>query len=84
MRIREASASLDNAELYVFGGQAEHPPPHCHLRGPNSYCSIDLATLQVTKGHWKKTDLRQALDWLSDANNNALVVRKWRRLNERG
>jgi hypothetical protein len=83
VRIREASDHLSNSEIYVYGGQAEHPPPHCHLLGPHSRCSINLATLEVTKGHYGRTDLREAIDWLSDANNNALVLKEWRRLNER-
>jgi hypothetical protein len=83
VRIKEAADHLSNSNIYVYGGQAEHPPPHCHLRGPNSRCSIDLVTLEVTKGHYGRKDLQEALIWLSDANNNALVVNEWRRLNER-
>jgi hypothetical protein len=64
-------------------GKLKHPPPHCHLRGPDSRCSIDLVTLEVKKGHFSRNDLKEARDWLSDANNTALVVREWRRLNER-
>lgn len=74
---------LSNATLYVYGGQAEHPPPHCHLRGPDSNCSIELAGLTVMRGKCKRSDLNEAVAWLSDAANYALMMGAWRRLNER-
>jgi hypothetical protein len=52
---------LTNATLYMYGGQAEHPPPHCHLRGPDSDCSIELASLTVTIGRCKRSDLNEAI-----------------------
>jgi hypothetical protein len=76
-------ARLSNCSLYVYGGLAEHPPPHCHLRGPNSNCSIGLATLEITKGRCKRADFNEAINWLSDAKNCAQVWGEWRRLNER-
>lgn len=76
-------ARLSNSTLYVYGGQAEHPPPHCHLRGPNSNCSIELASLTVMKGECRRSDLEEAVAWLSDASNYARIMSEWRRLNER-
>lgn len=76
-------ARLSNSNIYIYGGLAEHPPPHCHLVGPNSRCSIDLLTLDVTKGHARRSDLVEAVEWLSDARNHAFAVSEWRRLNER-
>ena len=82
--MRISGASFGNAALYVYGGQAGHPPPHVHLRGPDSRCTIDLATLEVTRGAAHRRDLRQARAWLSDPHNLARVLNEWRRLNERG
>jgi hypothetical protein len=75
--------SLSNSKLKVFGGQREHPPPHLHLKGPNTNCTIDLATLEPTKGHYSRSDLNEALEWLGVAENYAAAVNEWRRLNER-
>jgi hypothetical protein len=74
---------LSNSKIKIFGGQREHPPPHCHLKGPNTNCSIDLATFEVTKGKYDRKDLSEALEWLAVAENYALVVNEWRRLNDR-
>ncbi len=76
-------AKLNNSKISVFGGQREHPPPHCHLKGPDSECSINLATLEPTKGKYSRKDLKEAIEWLSDGNNHAATVNEWRRLNER-
>lgn len=73
--------TLRNAKISVYGGWREHPPPHCHLKGPDTNCTIDLATHEVMKGHYAKTDLAEALVWL--AANAAAALTTWRRLNER-
>ena len=75
--------TLTNSKISVFGGLREHPPPHCHLKGPDSNCSIDLATLEPTKGTYSRKDLAEAKEWLSKAENYASIVAEWRRLNER-
>lgn len=76
-------ARLTNAALYVYGGQAEHPPPHCHLRGPESDCAIELAGLTVMKGRCRRSDLSEAVAWLSQPANYSVMMSAWRRLNER-
>lgn len=74
---------LANARLCVFGGLREHPPPHCHLKGPDSNCTIDLATLEPMKGTYSRKDFADARAWLSNSANHAAIVAEWRRLNER-
>jgi len=69
--------------LCVYGGQREHPPPHCHLTGPNSDCQIDLATLEPTKGHYERKDFEDAKAWRSVRGNYGVILAEWRRLNER-
>lgn len=76
-------ARLNNLRICVFGGTREHRPPHCHLKGPNSDCKIDLITLEVTIGTYTKRDFADAQEWLSDPKNLADVLNVWRRLNER-
>ena len=76
-------ARLNNSRICVFGGLREHPPAHCHLKGPDSNCSVDLGTCEPTKGRYSKKDLAEAKEWLSNADNYAAVVAEWRRLNER-
>jgi Domain of unknown function (DUF4160) len=74
---------LNNCKIKVFGGQREHPPPHVHLKGPNTDCTIDLATLDVMKGDYSQSDLDEALEWLEEAKNYTAAWDEWRRLNER-
>lgn len=74
---------LNNCKIKVYGGQREHPPPHVHLKGPNTNCTIDLATLETTKGHYSKSDLNEALEWLGNGDNYVAAIAEWRRLNER-
>ncbi len=74
-------AVLSNAEISVYGGWREHPPPHCHLKGPNSNCTIDLATLEIMRGRASRKDLEEAVAWL--AVNAGAVWSLWRELNER-
>jgi len=74
---------LSNCKITVYGGLREHPPPHFHLRGPNSNCTVDLATLEVMKGYYSKSDLNEALEWLDEPANYAAVANEWRRLNAR-
>jgi len=74
-------AILSNAKISVFGGWREHPPPHCHLKGPNTNCTIDLATLEVMKGRYSRGDLKEAVDWLTANSGDAW--KEWRALNER-
>lgn len=76
-------AQLSNSKLCVFGGTREHPPAHCHLKGPNSNCTIDLVTLEATRGTYSRKDLSEAIEWLSKPDNYAVTVNEWRRLNDR-
>jgi hypothetical protein len=72
---------LSNSKIKVFGGQREHPPPHVHLKGPNSNCTIDLGTLEMTKGNSLRSDFDEAVEWLTE--NYTAAWNEWRRLNER-
>jgi hypothetical protein len=76
-------ARLTNCKIYVYA-RGEHPPPRFHVRGPNSRCSIDLATLEIIKGHCDRKDLKEARDWAAIPENSAVLIAEWRRLNERG
>lgn len=70
---------LSNAKLYVYAD--DHPPPHFHVRGPDSNAQIRIDDLQVMRGDIHPSDYAEALEWV-EANKD-LVVRKWRELNER-
>ncbi|HXD43625.1 MAG TPA: DUF4160 domain-containing protein [Pseudolabrys sp.] len=74
-------AVLSNAKISVYGGWREHPPPHCHRKGPGSNCTIDLATLEIMRGRASRKDLEEAVAWL--AKNAGAVWSLWRELNER-
>ncbi len=83
--VKEAGSlvTLSNCKVYVYGGPAEHPPPHFHIRGPNTRCSVDLATFEPTKGHYDKKDMKEVLGWIAEPENLALIWARWRSLNER-
>ena len=72
---------LSNAKISVYGGWREHPAPHCHLKDPDTKCTIDLATLEIMKGRASRKDLEEAVIWLS--RNAEVVWSLWRDLNER-
>lgn len=74
-------ASLSNCKIYVYAG--DHNPPHFHLRGPNSRALVDIVTLEVIAGQASRTDLDEARTWAKRAENQALLIAEWRRLNER-
>jgi hypothetical protein len=74
---------LNNCKLKIFPGPREHPPPHIHLKGPNTNCRINLATLEVMDGKFHRSDLKEAREWLDVPANYAAAVTEWRRLNER-
>ena len=59
----------------------DHAPPHFHLRGPGFSASIDLATLQVTRGWAPKRELDEAIAYAT-AHMESLRL-KWSELNER-
>ena len=76
-------AVLSNCKICVFGGQREYPPPHLHVKGPDSRCTIDLSTREVMKGRISRKDHREVTDWLSEGENYVATVTEWNRLNER-
>lgn len=80
-RVKEAK--LSNCDIYVYAPPKEHPPPHFHLLGPDTDCSVDLASFEVMKGHYSQKDLKEAIEWLEDGNNLKCVWDLWRVLNER-
>lgn len=74
-------AGLSNCKIYIYPG--DHNPPHFHIKGPNSNALVDLVTLSVIKGKASKKDLDEVIAWAKKAENQALLVAEWRRLNER-
>jgi Domain of unknown function (DUF4160) len=77
-------AYLSNCKIKVYGWPREHPPPHFHLEGPDSYYKVDAATLEVLKERkLSQKDLKEAQDWMSEPANFAIFMTEWRRLNER-
>ncbi|MBB5049258.1 hypothetical protein HNR60_004034 [Rhodopseudomonas rhenobacensis] len=74
-------ATLSNCRIYIYPG--DHNPPHFHLRGPNSRALVDLVTLEVIAGQASRSDLAEVRAWAARAENLALLVSEWRRLNER-
>jgi hypothetical protein len=61
----------------------DHPPPHFHLRSPNSNGQIRLDTLQVMGGHYDPKEFVEAVTWVSEYPNMKFLVDKWMELNER-
>lgn len=52
-------AVLRNAKIEMFAD--DHPPPHFHLRGPNSRAMVRLDTLTVLRGTCDRRDLAEAV-----------------------
>ena len=77
-------ARLSNCKIKVYGWPREHGAPHFHLEGPDSYCKLDAATLEVIAGpKFSRKDLSEAKNWMSEPANFAIFIAEWRRLNER-
>lgn len=74
-------APLTNCKIYIYPG--DHNPPHFHLKGPDSRASVNLITLEVMAGKASKKDLAEVKEWAAKAENLAILVSEWRRLNER-
>jgi Domain of unknown function (DUF4160) len=73
---------LSNCKICIYV-RGVHPPPHFHVRGPESNGSIVIATLEQLAGKVSRTDLREVRDWASEPNIMALLLEVWRRLHER-
>ena len=65
--------------IYIYAD--EHPPPHFHLRSPNSNAQIDIATMQMMRGTASRAELAQAVTWAE--TNRTFLMQKWREFNER-
>ena len=72
---------LSNSKVCIYPG--DHGPPHFHLRGPGWSAQIEIATLEVLRGKAARSDLAEAIQWAAVPENLALLVREWKRLNER-
>lgn len=72
---------LSNSKICIFPG--DHAPPHFHLMGPGWMALIEIASLELQRGKAPRADLAEAIRWASVPQNLALLVREWRRLNER-
>lgn len=72
-------ARLRNCSLYIYAD--DHPPPHFHVRGPDSNGVIDIASSAVVRGEVSRRDQVEALAWA--AENLDKLMAEWRRCNER-
>ena len=72
---------LSNCKICIYV-RGEYPPPHFHVRGPNSNGSV-AATLELLAGKISRNDLDEVRDWASEPSNLALLLEVWRRLHER-
>ena len=79
VRIKTLSHTLS---IWVFPD--DHAPPHFHVMSPETDVIIDLRTLTVVRGRYKRTQLTNALAWAAEPGNRAFIEAEWRRLNERG
>ncbi|MGA7488011.1 MAG: DUF4160 domain-containing protein [Xanthobacteraceae bacterium] len=70
---------LSNATIYIYPD--DEAPPHFHIRGPNSNVKVEIATLRVMRGEYRRSDLVEAIAWAND--NQALLRAKWKEFNER-
>jgi hypothetical protein len=75
-------AELSNCRIYIYAA-GEHPPPHFHIRGPNSRASVDIVTLELVKGKADRKDLREAREWALISENTVILLNAWRTLCER-
>jgi hypothetical protein len=74
-------ARLTNCKICIYSG--DHAPPHFHVRGRGWSATIDIASLELTKGKGPRGALREAVMWAGVPENLALLAAEWRRLNER-
>jgi len=72
--------TLSNSRVYVHA-RGEHPPPHFHLVGPDWDATIDIRTLEVTRGWAPASDLGEARAWAKD--NQGYLLAKWTEYNVR-
>jgi hypothetical protein len=70
---------LTNVTIYVYAD--DHAPPHFHVRGSDSNVQVEIRTLRVMRGEYRRGDLAEAIAWAAD--NQALLRAKWNEFNER-
>jgi hypothetical protein len=70
---------LASASIYIYAD--DHAPPHFHILGPHSDVQVEIETLRVMRGEYRAVDLAEAIQWA--AQNQQLLLTKWRELNER-
>ena len=72
---------LANATIYIYAD--DHAPPHFHVVGPNSNVQVEIETLRVMRGEYRRSDLAEVIAWAAEADNQALLRARWREFNER-
>ena len=72
---------LANVTIYIYAD--DEAPPHFHIRGPNSNAKIEIETLRVMRGEYRRSDLAEAVEWARHESSQTLLRAKWKEYNER-
>ena len=70
---------LANVSIYMYAD--DHAPPHFHMLGPESDALVDLESLRVVRGRFRRRDLTEVRAWASEHAD--LLQRRGAELNER-
>ena len=70
------------ASLSIWVYPNDHAPPHFHLIGPDTNAVIDLRSLEVVRGRYRRGDLRRALAWAAEHADD--LDRAWRDQHDEG
>jgi len=71
-------ARLINVSITMYA--ADHLPPHFHVRARDGReALVDIATLEVLRGHLRPRELAEVMAWARDSR--ALLSAKWKELN---
>ena len=70
---------LASGSIYIYAD--DHAPPHFHILGPHSNVQVEIETLRVMRGEYRRVDLAEAVEWA--AKNQPLLRERWSELNER-
>lgn len=70
---------LSGSKICIYAD--DHEPPHFHLLGPGWSGVIGIDGLEIRRGAIPRRDYLEAVAWA--AANKAVLLREWKRLNER-
>lgn len=68
--------------IWIFPN--DHAPPHFHVISPDTDVLINIRTLEVIVGNYRRRDLAEAIAWAAEPENQAMLFAKWDTLNEQG